>query len=91
VVNDLNIVHFLTPLIVRHLWQLKTVFFLHWSLIFTVPFFLAPIPFPGLGSDKNAKLFSDLVHLLEGSLDPLLRELDGVPVFMSMRRHLGPT
>jgi len=32
-----NIVHFLTPVLVRHLWQLKTVVFLHWCLIRTVP------------------------------------------------------
>jgi len=29
----LNVVHFLTPLLFRHLWQLKTVIFLHWCLI----------------------------------------------------------
>jgi hypothetical protein len=29
-----------------------------------------------------------LVHLLEGSLDPLLRKLDGVAVLMAVRRHL---
>jgi len=33
-------------------------------------------------------LTTDLVHLLEGRLDPLLGELDGVPVFMSVGRHL---
>jgi hypothetical protein len=26
----LNVVHFLTPVLIRHLWQLKTVVFLHW-------------------------------------------------------------
>ncbi len=29
----LNVVHFLTPVLIRHLWQLKTVVFLHWCLI----------------------------------------------------------
>jgi hypothetical protein len=33
----LNIVHFLTPVLIRHLWQLKTVVFLHWCLICAVP------------------------------------------------------
>jgi hypothetical protein len=28
-----NVVHFLTPVLIRHLWQLKTVVFLHWCLI----------------------------------------------------------
>jgi hypothetical protein len=28
----LNVVHFLTPMLIRHLWQLKTVVFLHWYL-----------------------------------------------------------
>jgi hypothetical protein len=32
----LNVVHFLTPVLIRHLWQLKTVVFLHWCLIHTV-------------------------------------------------------
>ncbi len=27
---------FSTPVLIRHLWQLKTVFFLHWCLIFAV-------------------------------------------------------
>ncbi len=26
-----------TPVLIRHLWQLKTVVFLHWCLICTVP------------------------------------------------------
>ncbi len=29
----LNVVHFLTPVFMRHLWQLKTVVFLDWCLI----------------------------------------------------------
>jgi hypothetical protein len=33
----LNVVHFLTPVLIRHLWQLKTVVFLHWCLICAVP------------------------------------------------------
>ncbi len=28
-----NIVHFSTPVLIRHLWQLKTVVFLHWCLL----------------------------------------------------------
>ncbi len=32
----LNLVHFLTPVLIRHLWQLKTVVFLHWCLICAV-------------------------------------------------------
>jgi hypothetical protein len=33
----LNVVHFLTPVLIRHLWQLKTVVFLHWSQLRAVP------------------------------------------------------
>jgi hypothetical protein len=33
----LSVVHFLTPVLIRHLWQLKIVVFLHWCLIRTVP------------------------------------------------------
>ncbi len=29
----LNVDHFLTPVLIRHLWQIKTVVFLHWCLI----------------------------------------------------------
>jgi len=29
----LNLVHFFNTSVIRHLWQLKTVVFLHWSLI----------------------------------------------------------
>jgi hypothetical protein len=32
----LNVVHFLTPVLIRHLWQLKTVAFLHRCPIRTV-------------------------------------------------------
>ncbi len=32
----LNIVHFLTPVLIRHLWQLKTVASLHWCPICAV-------------------------------------------------------
>jgi hypothetical protein len=28
----LNVVHFSTPVLIRHLWQIKTVVFLHWCL-----------------------------------------------------------
>ncbi len=34
----LNVVHFSTPELIRHLWQLKTAVFLHWCLICAVPF-----------------------------------------------------
>jgi hypothetical protein len=34
----LNVVHFLTPELIRNLWQLKTAVFLHWCLIRAVPF-----------------------------------------------------
>jgi hypothetical protein len=33
----LNVVHFLTPVLNRYLWQLKIVVFLHWCLICAVP------------------------------------------------------
>ncbi len=29
----LNVVHFSTPVLIRHMWQLKTVVILHWCLI----------------------------------------------------------
>jgi len=32
----LNVLHFLRVVLIRHLWQLKTVVFLHWCLICTV-------------------------------------------------------
>ncbi len=32
----LNVVHFLTPILIRHLWQLKTVAFLHLCLLHAV-------------------------------------------------------
>jgi hypothetical protein len=33
-------VHFLTPVLIRHLWQLKTVISLHWCIICIVPLVL---------------------------------------------------
>jgi hypothetical protein len=33
----LNVVHFPTPVLIRQLWQLKTVIFLHWCLMRAVP------------------------------------------------------
>ena len=35
----LNVVNFSTPELIRHLWQLKTIVFLHWHLIRTVLLF----------------------------------------------------
>jgi hypothetical protein len=32
----LKVVHFFKPVLIRHLWQLKTVVFLHWCLIHAV-------------------------------------------------------
>jgi hypothetical protein len=32
----LIVVHFSTPELIRHLWQLKTIVFLHWCLICAV-------------------------------------------------------
>ena len=34
----LNVVHSFNTGVIRHLWQLKTVVLLHWSLIRAVPF-----------------------------------------------------
>jgi hypothetical protein len=34
----LNVVHFSTPVLIRHLWQLKTAVLLHWCLICVVAF-----------------------------------------------------
>ncbi len=36
----LNVVHFSTPELIRHLWQLKTIFFLHQYVICSVPLVL---------------------------------------------------
>jgi hypothetical protein len=33
----LNVVHFLTPVLIRHPWQLKTFVFMHWCGISAVP------------------------------------------------------
>ena len=33
----LNVFHFLTPELIRNLWQLKTAVFLHWCQIRAVP------------------------------------------------------
>ncbi len=33
----LNVVNFSTPVLIRHMWQLKTVVILHWCLICAVP------------------------------------------------------
>jgi hypothetical protein len=35
----LNFVHFSTSVLIRHLWKLKTVVFLHWCQICTVQLF----------------------------------------------------
>jgi hypothetical protein len=32
----LNVDHFSTPVLIRHLWQLETIVFLHWCLICTI-------------------------------------------------------
>jgi len=37
----LNVVHFLTQVLIRHLWQLKTIFSLHWCLICVVVLIMA--------------------------------------------------
>jgi hypothetical protein len=34
----LNVVHFSMPVLIRHLWQLKTVVFLHWCLMHVLLF-----------------------------------------------------
>ncbi len=43
----LDAAHFLTPVLIRHLWQLKPVVFLHWCLICTVR-----LPFPSFFHQK---------------------------------------
>jgi hypothetical protein len=30
---NLSVLHFLTPLLIRHLWQLNTVVFMHWCFV----------------------------------------------------------
>ncbi len=35
----LNVVHFFKPVLIRHLWHLKTVIFLHWCIIHVVLLF----------------------------------------------------
>ncbi len=34
-----NVVHFLTPELIRHLWQLKTIVFMHWCQICAILLF----------------------------------------------------
>jgi len=33
----LNVVHFLALVLIRHLWQLKTIVSMHWCLICAIP------------------------------------------------------
>ncbi len=47
----LNFVNFLTPVLIRHLWQLKTVVFLHWCLLRAV--LLGLLKMCGLKSDSQ--------------------------------------
>jgi hypothetical protein len=60
----LNVVHFSTPVIIRHLWKLKTTVFLHWCLIHAIlllfPLFLSSklflfsfLDLPSTGSNLN--------------------------------------
>ncbi len=45
----LNVVYFLTPVLIRHLWQLSTVVFLHWYLICMALLFM-PLPLLNCGT-----------------------------------------
>ncbi len=50
---------FLTPMLIRHLWQLKTVVFLHWSQLCIVPlrnYMLTPKIIVYKGTAKSAKI-----------------------------------
>ncbi len=51
----LNVVHFSTLVLIRHLWQLKTAVFLHWHLIRTV---LLLNGFTWIGFQVNPFLFA---------------------------------
>jgi hypothetical protein len=51
----LNIVHFSTPVVIRHLWWLETVVFLHWCIICAVPFIIFLLGIKYIFVDKNDK------------------------------------
>ncbi len=44
----LNVVHFLTPVLITHLWQLKTVVFLHWCQFDASTFSITTLSIKGL-------------------------------------------
>ncbi len=48
----LNVIIFSTPQLIRNLWQLKTVVFLHWCLIRAVP--LKSIKMLNISVDRTA-------------------------------------
>ena len=52
----LNVIHFSTPVIIRHLWQLKTVVFLLWCLIHAVLLGLTILRELALGPDKQVEV-----------------------------------
>jgi hypothetical protein len=52
----LNVVYFLTPELIRHLWQLKTFVFLHWYLICAILFLCDIVHAIGLGEHTRHKL-----------------------------------
>jgi hypothetical protein len=71
----LNVVHFLTPLLIRHLCQLTTVVFLHWCLIWAVVLILWwPCVFV-----TSTHIHSSLMFVREVSSPPL-----------TMKSHKGP-
>jgi hypothetical protein len=60
----LNVAPFLMPVLIRHLWQLKTVVFLHWCLIHAA--LLAPNVISTQQAFENFQFWmSDLWHKID--------------------------
>jgi uncharacterized membrane protein len=66
----LNAVHFSTPVLIRHLWQLMRVVLMHWCLICTVPLFKCQHLL--LLRDISYNLYLNVVHF---STPVLIRHL----------------
>ncbi len=58
----LNVVHFSPPVLIRHLWQLKTVAFLHWCLICAILLFVCKHFLLETSSGQSSNLYLNVVH-----------------------------
>ncbi len=67
---------FTTPVLIRHLWQLKTVVFLHWCLICSVPLQghicdACPNPAKRISAPKRLTVVVNKIYFVHYSLNPL--------------------